>query len=72
MYLFFPLLLLWRSNNSMGDGKVALYKWLCGIHPRSHQLLFVPAVLTAFSAPVLLLFTTASQFGRAAFKEEPS
>lgn len=27
MFLFLPLLLLWRSNNSTGDGKVALYKW---------------------------------------------
>lgn len=26
-FLLLPLLLLWRSNNSTGDGKVALYNW---------------------------------------------
>ena len=34
--------------------------------------LLAPPLLTPCSAPLIILFSTASQFGRASFKDEPS
>lgn len=45
MFLFLPLLLLWRSSNSLGDGKIALYRWLwCSSQEPPDPL--APALLT--------------------------